>query len=391
MTPDDSTPGPFTRIRIAFMAAVAIVLAASIAVALLGDGGAPDRDARVDAADPGVADGSAADGEAGDGEAGDQADAPRVDEAAQASKRALSGADAADATLPSFDVVRVSRGGTGVIAGRAAPGDMVTILESGEQVGSVRADARGEWVMILEEPLPPGSAEFSLKARRDGQPPRASEDVVVLNVPEGDEDTGQFTPSQREGVVAVLTPKAGNGPSRVLQKPGGTGGEDLAGQLTVETVDYSDDSAPLISGRAEPGASVAIYLDNSFIGATRADDQGVWRVSGGSPPGAGRHVIRVDQVIGDGSVQLRIEQPFAAGDSVDPAKARSGVVVKEGNTLWQIARQLYGRGVRYTLIFRANSDQISDPDLIYPGQLFQLPSRGDGETGAAQGSASRAG
>ena len=46
-----------------------------------------------------------------------------------------------------------------------------------------------------------------------------------------------------------------------------------------------------------------------------------------------------------------------------------------GNTLWQIARQLYGTGVRYTLIFRENSEQIQDPDLIYPGQMFRLPDR----------------
>jgi len=43
--------------------------------------------------------------------------------------------------------------------------------------------------------------------------------------------------------------------------------------------------------------------------------------------------------------------------------------------LWQIARQLYGSGVRYTLIFRENSEQIRDPDLIYPGQIFKLPNK----------------
>jgi nucleoid-associated protein YgaU len=29
----------------------------------------------------------------------------------------------------------------------------------------------------------------------------------------------------------------------------------------------------------------------------------------------------------------------------------------------------------FTLIYEANQDQIKDPDLIYPGQVFTLPVR----------------
>ena len=32
-------------------------------------------------------------------------------------------------------------------------------------------------------------------------------------------------------------------------------------------------------------------------------------------------------------------------------------------------------GVLYTLIYTANAEQIRDPDLIYPGQVFQLPTQ----------------
>ena len=39
------------------------------------------------------------------------------------------------------------------------------------------------------------------------------------------------------------------------------------------------------------------------------------------------------------------------------------------------ARQAYGGGVLYTLIYTANVEQIRDPDLIYPGQVFQVPTR----------------
>ena len=49
------------------------------------------------------------------------------------------------------------------------------------------------------------------------------------------------------------------------------------------------------------------------------------------------------------------------------------IVVQPGNSLWRIARSSYGEGINYTIIFEANKDQISNPDLIYPGQIFKLP------------------
>ena len=49
------------------------------------------------------------------------------------------------------------------------------------------------------------------------------------------------------------------------------------------------------------------------------------------------------------------------------------VVVEPGNSLWVIARRLLGSGFKYSVIFAANTDQIRDPDLIYPGQIFLVP------------------
>jgi nucleoid-associated protein YgaU len=48
--------------------------------------------------------------------------------------------------------------------------------------------------------------------------------------------------------------------------------------------------------------------------------------------------------------------------------------ITRGDNLWQISKRTYGHGQRYTVIFDANQDQIRDPDLIYPGQTFVLPS-----------------
>jgi nucleoid-associated protein YgaU len=59
-------------------------------------------------------------------------------------------------------------------------------------------------------------------------------------------------------------------------------------------------------------------------------------------------------------------QRFAAGK----------VIIRRGDNLWAIARRTYGDGLKYTMIFDANDDQIRNPNQIYPGQVFALPTEG---------------
>ena len=51
----------------------------------------------------------------------------------------------------------------------------------------------------------------------------------------------------------------------------------------------------------------------------------------------------------------------------------SSVIIRRGDTLWQISRRVYGQGVRYTTIYVANQDQIANPNIIQPGQIFGVP------------------
>lgn len=275
-------------------------------------------------------------------------------------------------TGPSFDVVRISRSGTGVIAGRAAPGATVEVYADQKLVGTVTAGTNGEWVMILTEPLDSGPAELSLTAHMEGQSPTESKDIVVLSVPERPKE--RFVESQAEGVVALLTPRSGNGPSRVLQRPGATPVEEVGVGLGIDTLDYDENGKATITGRAPPSTELAVYVDNVLQGTVRADENRRWVLSISEPLAEGNHTLRVDQVIEGGNVELRLEQPFDTRMALDTSSQAQQVFVKPGNNLWHIARLIYGSGFRYTLIFQENADQIRDPDLIYPGQVFTLPS-----------------
>jgi hypothetical protein len=323
-----------------------------------------------------------------------------------------------------FDVVRVTPEGEAVMAGRAKPGSTVTILDKDKSLGEVTADERGEWVFVPEKPLASGSRQLGLEIRKKSGETVQSESVVVLVVPEKGKDIAgrpTETPSQP---LALMVPRKGTGPSTVLQKPtigsrepaagpprfaavaptaGGTQGvsprQRYAGdapapraapggslaaapkpsgggmgfRLSVDTVDYDDAGRLSLSGRARPGALVQLYLNNRFIGRTRAGSDGIWRLSPDRTVVPGLYTLRVDHVDANGKVLARMAFPFARAEPLTEIRPGTVVVVQPGNSLWRLARRAYGAGMQYTMIFEANRDQIRDPDLIYPGQIFTLP------------------
>jgi nucleoid-associated protein YgaU len=73
----------------------------------------------------------------------------------------------------------------------------------------------------------------------------------------------------------------------------------------------------------------------------------------------------------DSDVPTMVAEPV--GDPEGQRFASGKAIIRHGDNLWTIARRVYGRGIKYTTIYTANSDQIRDPDLIYPGQVFDLP------------------
>ncbi|MEQ8195178.1 MAG: LysM peptidoglycan-binding domain-containing protein [Rhodospirillales bacterium] len=281
--------------------------------------------------------------------------APSAKEQTQAAKP-----EAAGPSAPSFDVVRVNPKGDTVMAGRAEPGSTVVILDGDKVIGKVTADSRGEWVFVPDRPLPPGSRQLRLEMHRPGQPPVKSTSDVVLVVPEREKEAP---------ALALKVPSGKSGPSTVLQKST----PHKVGDLSVDTVDYDDKGFLSIGGQAPPKTKLRVYLSNTFIGDVTADDKGKWRLNLTKPITPGLYTLRVDQLGPAGKVIARVAFPFTRSKPMGPLRPGTFVVVQPGNSLWRISRRTYGDGVQYSVIYDANKDQIKDPDLIYPGQIFSLP------------------
>lgn len=282
---------------------------------------------------------------------------------------AVSSPTPSPAIAPTFDVVRVGPQGSAVFAGRAEPGATVTISNGSTTLGQAQADQRGEWVLVPAAPLAPGGRELSLSSRTAAGLDVKGDGSVLLDVP--------ALPAASGPVMALLVPQAGTprvlqgAPHPAPQQPGAQKPGNV--RLGLDAVDYDDHGAIRFAGSAPPGAPVRVYVDNTPAGDAIADALGRWTLTPSDALIAGVHRLRVDQLSGAGKVLARVELPFQRTTVPAGELATGRVVVQPGQTLWRLARRAYGTGVRYTVIYLANRDQIRDPRLIYPGQAFAVP------------------
>ncbi|MEP3784055.1 LysM peptidoglycan-binding domain-containing protein [Ascidiaceihabitans sp.] len=178
-----------------------------------------------------------------------------------------------------------------------------------------------------------------------------------------------------ETQIAVL--KADEDGVEVLNR---SSAPEVMANVAIDTISYSDVGDVLLSGRAQSRAqAVRVYLNNAPVTTLNVDGAGRWR---GDLPDVdtGVYTLRVDEVDDEGAVTSRVETPFKREDPQVLAAAQSddrapiaAITVQTGATLWAIARDRYGDGTLYVRVLEANSDAIKNPDLIYPGQIFDLP------------------
>lgn len=280
------------------------------------------------------------------------------------------GVDAGRGAELRFDAIRVNSGGYQVIAGHGPAGARITLFDGEAAIGSVDADANGDWVFVSEAPIAPGDHQLSLSATRDGHT-TTSADIALVVVPPRDGSIAGLTAGQGDGKPLIfLIPKAG-GATTILQAPD-EAAASMPG-LSIDVIDYGEDGAVIISGHGAVGALVRLYLDNVPIGEGWIDAAGTFRIPADRPIVPGAYRLRADQLDAEGRVTDRTETPFQRAAPADFAAAEGRVVVQPGNSLWRIAHGAYGRGVHYTIIYKANRVQIRNPDLIYPGQILTVP------------------
>ncbi len=333
---------------------------------------------------------------------------------------------------PSFDIMRMTDLGDVLIAGKAPALSAVSALIDENPVAQTVSTAAGEFVLMFEVQPSPMPRVLELEVRLANGDRLRSLDTLML-APRSNQlvatqtegDAAQPLQTARVVDVAPLFPEPGastrppviseprvigaaapegaaaadgppefqptdtadpRAPLAVLMRADGTVqvlGEAASlathqasgGNVSIDAVTYDAGGEVALSGRSRQGAAdIQIYLDNQPILRARASADGNWQAQlEGIERGVYR--LRVDELDDAAQVTSRAEIPF---ERVTPEIAREAtgtqaLIVQPGNTLWAMSQEQFGDGRRFMRIFDANRDQIRNPDLIYPGQVFVVP------------------
>ncbi|WP_289153822.1 LysM peptidoglycan-binding domain-containing protein [uncultured Salipiger sp.] len=327
---------------------------------------------------------------------------------------------------PRFDLVRTDPGGQTLVAGSAAPGAEISVLLDGELQPAASVDRSGRFALFLDVPPSASPRVLRLRMTMDGQevdsddevilaPPAAAETAQALAEPATDApatsaeaptalaslddaaapdiapQTTGTTPQSAEPAAAATEPPDDTAdtpqtPAVLLSTAEGVevmqpAAPAMPDQVAIDAITYGDSGEVTLSGRGTASSELRIYLDNRPV--ARADVPGTGRWQAELPAiETGTYTLRVDEIDAQGTVASRAESPFlredpaklaAAGEAVDAGAPLRVVTVQPGHTLWALARDRYGEGTAYVKLFEANRGQIRNPDLIYPGQVFDMP------------------
>ena len=74
-----------------------------------------------------------------------------------------------------------------------------------------------------------------------------------------------------------------------------------------------------------------------------------------------------------GRIVIAAGEAVTPDPSVEPAPAAGTYTVKSGDCLWNIARDVYGDGAKWQVIYNANTAVLSDPNVLRTGQVLETP------------------
>lgn len=254
---------------------------------------------------------------------------------------------------PTFDIVRIRRDGMLVVAGRWLPNRSVSIKINGKIVATEQTNSGGEFSYAPKQGLKPGNYTLSLVGVDSG---KLSRDNVFLYV----SDT-----EYKNSVSLLMTPKG----SKILQAPRVLTDSDLA----ISKIDYLDTGRIVVTGTALPRLRVSMVFDGNDIGFARVSDYKNFGLGAdvGELKAGEKHTlsVRLHDVNGRTIAEKKHEfvMPEMTGDN------DTFYTVRRGDCLWVIARNFLRRGVLFSIIAERNA--IENPDLIFPKQLLQIPTK----------------
>lgn len=330
----------------------------------------------------------------------DKAETP---DARKDSDTSLQQPDVTPAAPLTIDLARVKPDGAAVFAGTAAANAKIRIFEGDILLGETVANANGEWVIVLEKSLAAGQHLISVAMERSDSstemadrslaveiyqdtetkplvallPETATEVPVLIQSPD-DVDAASPAAPASEAIVADATgadaaaAKAAMGDTTEAAPTKPQAKSQIAA-LAPSAIIWRDASRILISGTSRGGVRVTVNDEKGQFGEALVLADGAWQVAGSLDMDIALNHLRFALFDEANHIIARYDLPVKARDLAKGQDGSPLVVVNKGDMLWRIAYRQLGEGVKYVDIVRRNQQDINDPDLIYPKQIFAVP------------------
>ena len=143
--------------------------------------------------------------------------------------------------------------------------------------------------------------------------------------------------------------------------------------LAPSAIVWRDASRILISGTSRGGVRVTVNDAKEQFGEALVLADGAWQVAGSLDMDIAVNQLRFALFDDANQIIARYDLPVKARDLAKWQDGSPLVVVNKGDMLWRIAYHQLGEGVKYVDIVRRNQQDIADPDLIFPKQIFAVP------------------
>ena len=233
-----------------------------------------------------------------------------------------------------IDTISYSSNGDVILGGRGQAGNFVRIYLDNQSIATSKISTNGYWTLELSD-IEPGI--YTLR-------------VDELNAT-GDVVSRAETPFKREAAEELAE----------LMAP-----ETQPEELSVEVPSQSVAEAPIVQADAPPSDAPEPADDTaSETAVTQVEVTVQAEVAELNPQ---------DEQSSDGeTVAIEAQPADTASVLRSPSQKFRVRTVQPGSTLWAIAKESYGAGIEYFKVFEANKERIRDPDLIYPGQVFEIP------------------
>lgn len=281
--------------------------------------------------------------------------------------------------FPEIDIIKVSPDGSFVIAGKGQPNSNINILNKGDLIDSSIVDSDGNWVVVSKENLKTGDNLISIDQINNNGLVLRHKQLFITKIDE----------HKKDQPLVISVPNKNSENISIIQQPSEKQKiykteEELSISnkkknnkkiFTVKTIYFDGKGILSLKGIANYGEKIEVFINEQFMDIIFNNEDPNWEYNSEKSLDFGLHNLLVILKSQKNEILDKISIPFMRVEMPSENIPDNFILIKPGDMLWTIAYRIYGDPLKYIQIFEENKEQITNPDLIFPGQLFSIPTK----------------